>query len=347
LDSRACDSARAMARITNKKSSFTNPENLRIGKLKCKIPLIQLRVFLFLANLIVLASAVAAFSAARDARSSAENYIDLVGSFKPDEVDQEWMSGIGKHVEQILHITSLNLLLYWLIYGVAISLHFFGTYSLCVLLVSVPHTLVMVLWELGLAAFFLKMSWVSGQLGQVDGHPMEDFYTTWTPTLVALLLPTCVVQLFTASLSFFIFNSQRDYNNNLENGERCEVWHTNTQILTKHASTPRTNNPDYVDFNPEVLSLYHTEMPEQILKKNRPGTIARIRKTSERVMDTMSKVYNNECSAWRLTQQNETSDQVDGVLPGRYKSYTSDDYMDMSSESSSPPSYKSNDGFLV
>ena len=74
--------------LGNKKSSFTNPENLRIGKLKCNIPLIQLRVFLFMTNLIVLASAVEAFSAARDARSSAENYIDLVGSFEPDEVDQ-------------------------------------------------------------------------------------------------------------------------------------------------------------------------------------------------------------------------------------------------------------------
>jgi len=342
-----------MACFTNKKFvPSTNTANFRIGRLKCKVPVIQLRVFLFLTNLIVLATAVASFSAGRDARSSAENYINLVTSFKLDardlgEVEQEWMSTIRKHVEKILYITSLNLLLYWLFYGVAISLHFFGSYSLCVLVISVPHTLVMVLWELGLVAFFFKMSWVCGELGQVDGQPMGDFYTTWTPTLVALILPTCVVQLFTASLPIFVLNSQRDYNNNQENGERCEVWHTNTPILTKHASAPRSINPDYVDFNPEVLSLYHTEMPEQILKKNRPGTIARIRKTSERVMDTMSKVYNNECSAWRIAQQNETSDQVDGVLPGRYKSYTSDDYMDMSSESSSPPSYKSNDGFLV
>ena len=110
------------------------------------------------------------------------------------------------HIEAVLFTTACSLLLYWLIYGVAISLRFGESTEMWVLMFTIPHTVVMVIWELGLLAFFVKKA-------GVDGHPMDVFYAAWENTLVIVFLPTCLVQLFTAILPFYIDSSSQKVRN--------------------------------------------------------------------------------------------------------------------------------------
>merc|ERR1719203_1900167 len=77
---------------------------------------------------------------------------------------------------------------------------------------------------------------------------MDKLYDTWTSTLVILLVGVIPVQLITVLLPVFCY---QDDMNCMEEGK---IWHTS-------AGTKMPKSP--------VPSIYHTEMPDQILKKNK------------------------------------------------------------------------------
>ena len=51
------------------------------------------------------------------------------------------------YIEHIMYLTALNLFFYWFIYGVIVSCRFGGACEVWTLVMSLPHTIMMIIWE--------------------------------------------------------------------------------------------------------------------------------------------------------------------------------------------------------
>jgi len=296
---------------------------LRISLLSIKVPVTHLRAYLISINLLVFLAALSSFSAARDATIFHNEYLceghEEINKHSENTLHQKVAIEVNNYIENILYLTSTLLFLHWLVYGVAVSVRFDGTFEKCSLSTQTVHTLVTIVWELLLAVLLLKLAMTPTQ------HPMDKLYDTWTSTLVILLVGVIPVQLITVLLPVFCFQDD------LNCTEEGKIWHTAaaTQIkwTTRKSRVQSLNNTELPVKSPSlglcstnmpkspVPSIYHTEMPDQILKKN---------KLNRGLLD---------------------EGQVDIFSQRKDLSSLEADYMDMlggSDSGSPPPSYHSN-----
>ena len=116
---------------------------------------------------------------------------------------QEMVSAVHIHIENILYLISSLLFFSWIVFGVFISYDFGGPseVSVLVLVIGMPYTVALVLWEVGLAVLFHKMViWAP----ITQPHPLQEFYSDWmlVPTFLKL---SGVAQLITAFLPFVVY----------------------------------------------------------------------------------------------------------------------------------------------
>jgi hypothetical protein len=271
---------------------------LKLGKIKWTVSLAKVRLYLLLINLIVLVAGVVSLLAWKDAKWWADGqkgglFLDSAEVPNLEEGEKTLILSMDTYIAQVLYISTINLFLYWIIYGVIISCRFGSSCDMCFLAISLPHTTMIIVWEIVVSVMLLRVLIL---LPKLPTHPMSSFYLSWSPWLTSLYLMACPVQLVTATLPFLI--------SSLHGGGSVEsppapVGRENTN------SRPSPTTPNVTT----ISSLYHTEMPEQLLKKPH-GRLSRIRKTSESaatamhdMFDTMSRIYHGHSTdipAWHV-----------------------------------------------
>jgi len=265
------------------------------------MPLTHLRVYLILINLMVFLSALASVSAGRDATIIKNDlFEERVATKEP--FNDEVISTVNMYIENILYFTSFSLALHWVIFGVFVSSRFDGTYEKPALGIWIVHNLAMVVWEVGLAILLERMVSVIP-----SHHVMSGFYSKWTSTLATLFIAVVPAQLITVFLPLFSDLTREEKVLSMDEAFQKKIWHTEMPQMTH---------------NFPVASLYHTEMPDQILKKSKPVHIPRA---------------GQALSAEEFTPRKGRVEES----PPRYgPPYVQNDYVDMLG-TTPPPSYHS------
>merc|ERR1719334_239849 len=119
--------------------------------------------------------------------------------------DELLVKAVHSCLEQILYLTSINLVFYWIVYGLVVSYGFGGTCQTWALVMSVPHTLMLIAWEVGVSIAVLKVINVMSnfpweQMEHAHHHTViatyhvHNFYITWGPWLAASFLAAVPAQ---------------------------------------------------------------------------------------------------------------------------------------------------------
>jgi len=192
-----------------------------------EVTLASVRLGLVLSNLLILFAACVSYFAWLDAKYNwqlsnvarpGRNILRAMENMPPlPNQDQDIISGVHCYLDQMLYMTAFNLFIYWTIYGVIISCRFGGTCDICTIVVSVPHTLIMIMWEVGVAVAVLRVSMILEHLPWEnlkftnmkhyrDLKYVEEFYTTWGPWISSSYILCVPVQMLLMTLPFLITN---------------------------------------------------------------------------------------------------------------------------------------------
>jgi len=341
------------------------------GKHERKVSLKNLRLFLVLLNTtILIASGVSLFAwiaAKYDWKGTDGQHHVLLDPLKdlPSMPNQEELivKAVHSYLDKILYLTGVNLFLYWIIYGVIVSYRFGGTCEVWTLVVSLPHTVMMVIWEVGVAAAVLRVVFIMSSLPR---HQLETsnhhtyiaahrFYATWGPWLSASYLAAVPVQIITMLLPFHL--TQLPYQRDPEVGSQdCveskksfDSAKSKTLAKDKEASKLPEEASDYVGVdqldqisgNNDNISLYKCEMPAEKLAKMKAMKcpFSRIRKLSQSagrsVIDAMNSVYHvhhSQTPAWTILENQKPHPKLAGantLASGVSIFPNHDDYIDM------------------
>eukprot|EP00088_Acartia_fossae_P019636 TRINITY_DN2146_c0_g1_i7.p1 TRINITY_DN2146_c0_g1~~TRINITY_DN2146_c0_g1_i7.p1 ORF type:complete len:585 (-),score=68.40 TRINITY_DN2146_c0_g1_i7:123-1877(-) len=205
----------------------TSPEvaNIKLFGHSREVRLTTLRMILVLANLVVLAASFVSYLAWMDAKYNWQ----MVNTERPNRnilaamkylpvlspSAQKIVSSVHGNLDQLLYLTAFNLFLYWVIYGFIISCRFGGTCDICTIVVSLPHTVIMVVWEIGIASAILRVNSIFSslpwdELKRYHSQHFEDlrylneFYSGWGPVIVTLYFLCVPVQIFLVCLPFLV-----------------------------------------------------------------------------------------------------------------------------------------------
>jgi len=353
------------------KSEKKDEATFVFGKQKQKVSLKKLRLFLVLINLIILLASGVSFSAWKAAKydwkgSDVHHHLLLDPLDELPELpnqEQLLIKAVHSYIEHIMYLTALNLFFYWFIYGVIVSCRFGGACEVWTLVMSLPHTIMMIIWEVGVAAAVLRVLVTMSSLpwhqletahhhtAMAAGH-VHRFYSTWGPWLVASYLAAVPVQVFTILLPFLL--TQLPYQRDPEVGSQ-EKQGSEAKILVKEkeASKLGDDGSDYVREDQIELvtrdrsvSMYKCEMPaEKIakMKEMKMTPFSRIRKLSlslrnksagRSVIDTMNSVYHvhhSQAPVWTILENEKPHPKLVGglTLAGGVTVCPQDDYMDM------------------
>jgi len=190
-----------------------------------KIELTKVRMALFFINLVVLAAAFVSYFAWMDAKYNWQvenvgrpnrNILKAMESLQalPDGVEVT-ITGVHCYLDQMLYFTSFNLFFYWVIYGVIISCRFGGTCDICTIVVTLPHTVMMIVWEVGVSVAVIRvifiltsLDWASIKFNSLkhfqDLKYVQEFYESWGPWIAGSYLSSVPSQLILAALPFFV-----------------------------------------------------------------------------------------------------------------------------------------------
>jgi len=212
----------------------TEYANIKIlGKSK-QIKLVTLRMILVMLNLIVLAASFISYLAWMDAKynwkmvNTADPNRNILAAIEYLPIispsAQKIISSVHGHLDQLLYLTAFNLFLYWLVYGFVISCRFGGTCDICTIVVSLPHTVIMVVWEIGIASAVMRVNTIFCSLPwdnivthysqhYTDLRYVHDFYSKWGPLIVTSYFLSVPVQILVICLPFLMssFPFQKEF----------------------------------------------------------------------------------------------------------------------------------------
>eukprot|EP00092_Neocalanus_flemingeri_P012824 GFUD01013817.1.p1 GENE.GFUD01013817.1~~GFUD01013817.1.p1 ORF type:complete len:405 (-),score=96.59 GFUD01013817.1:315-1529(-) len=344
------------------------------GKFKRKVSLKRVRFVLVLLNTIVLVASAVSFSAWRAAKHDWKGdnvHVHLLLDPLEDlpampNQEELLIKAVHSYLDHILCLTALNLFLYWIIYGVIVSSRFGGACEIWTLVMSLPHTVMMVIWEVGVAVAVLRVIVIMtnlpwDELGTVHHHNYNAaryayrFYVTWGPWLAASYIAAVPVQVFTMSLPFFL--TQLPYQRDIEIGDQeCvksrgnfDNAKANTLAKDKEASKRSDDGSDYVGGDQleqisrdRISSIYQCEMPAEKIAKMKAlqkTPFTRVRKLSasagRSVIDTMNSVYHvhhSQAPVWNILKNENPHPKLAGgqTLAGGVSIFPQhDDYVDM------------------
>ena len=319
---------------------------VKVRILRLKIPLPHLQRFLVATNFMIFGAAITLTQVARNAKRLGQFKLQQVNMLKGNPIGQtetykeELVEHTVKGIELVLYITSSGMLLYWIVCGVAIPLNFGRPKAICIMVIATTYTMLMVIWEIGLLAYFAKMA----SENQLDG-----FYIAWSNTLTFIVTSSCIIQSQNILLSFLIYRSlKKEERQLLRDPQTSTSWHTNMNTSTPVNMNASINdnggNSEYVEFDPyhtPLSFLYHTncvrlsEMPDQILKYRRPVPETRIYmnktlQTEEQFDPSITRKIYNANDSWRAISRNDTIQTGSkNILPEIFNTYDKNDYMEM------------------
>ncbi|XP_023334036.1 uncharacterized protein LOC111705650 isoform X2 [Eurytemora carolleeae] len=193
-----------------------------------EVDLDKIRLFLVGVNLIILAAATVSYLAWMDAKYNwqinsdeqpGRNVLRCLDELPELENNQQMIfKGIHCYLDPMLYLSSFNLLIYWIIYGVFISARFGGFCDICSVLMTLPHTLVIIIWEIGVAASIISVLFALKDLpwnelkefseqSYTDLRYIEEFYQRWGPWIAVLYILCFPVQISFVCLPFLMTRS--------------------------------------------------------------------------------------------------------------------------------------------
>lgn len=279
-----------------------------LNKFMIKVSLRRVRHCLVAANLLVLAAGIIYLLAWQASsyikgggpvdreHDSDDPLIEIPYTFPEDEV---LIKAFRSCLEGTLFLTALNQLFYWLFFGVLLSSRFGCSWSVWLLVLCLPYSLFLVVWQLGLCCALFKVSYL---LSGIPTDPLEPshielshlnrFFIKWGPWMISSTLLATPVQIFTMSLCFFIGTPPKKLSDD-ESPYMKEEDNINSRSgIEDYVDEDRTGNYSNGVLPIGNLSLYKCEMPPEriaqqkvIWKSSRSSAATSIVSTNNEVLN--------------------------------------------------------------
>jgi len=295
-----------------------------VNKFKMKVSIKRVRQCLVLINFVVLGAGIISLFAWQ-----ASTYMEhappteitdtspLVGLPPQLKEDEDLLQMFHSCLEGVLYLTAINQIIYWFIFGLIVSSRFGSSWSVWLLVMCLPYTLFLVVWQFGISFAILRVSILMkderfttyAQHSYIPVLRLERYFAVWGPWIASSSLLAIPVQVVTMCLCFFIGRPSKT--------SPMDIESLNIVTPTQRHSDLRPGAEDYVGeenntfYSDTVmtagnLSLYKCEMPPERIAKGKNVIWTTPRNSAGMgVISTMNKVYNaphNVRPVWRQLQ---------------------------------------------
>lgn len=327
---------------------FTNDHSkqdeawLMFARFEYKVSLKKVRLLLVLSNFIVLLAAGVSFFAWQaakydwkgsglDKKVACHLLLDPLKDLPPlPNNDEVLVRTVHSCLEQILYLTALNLFFYWVMYGLVVAFRFGGPCETWTLVMSLPHTLMTIAWEVGVSVAVLRVISIMSNFPweemdnahhhtTVATHHVHRFYLTWGPWLAISYMMAVPAQVLTISLPFCLGKLPYQRTSDVEMQDRD--IRDREKAKEAEANGSGSGASEYVgaeSLSDGNLTMYQCEMPAEKLariKAQRKQPPVPSKTAGREVIETMNKAYNVPHSVkpiWRCLTHEKAHPLLEG-----------------------------------
>lgn len=250
---------------------------LVISNTKIQVSLFKLRLCLLLGNCVVLIAAGVTMFAWRQFTET---------EWKTETSnDGILIAAVHSYLDQILLLTSINLFLYWLMYGLVMSASLGTITKSWILAVSVSHTLIMVLWEICCAVSISRVACQLSEVAQLieDESSFDKFFLDWGPLIASIYFAAIPFQLVTVALFFSVVPSSSLERSDDPDREKVTEATVVKRLESDYVSAEKIGLEDVSGEKIgglQDLSYYTTELPAEKLANMMGSPFSQIRRLS-------------------------------------------------------------------